>query len=65
MSCRIDKDDLEFDCSRGIYDYELSEDGSSVELTIRGEGSGMFRFGVGEPLDTSSLVYIHVRPLSF
>ena len=64
MSCRIDKDDLEFDCSRGIYDYELSEDGSSVELTIRGEGSGMFRFEVGEPLDTSALVYIHVRPLS-
>lgn len=61
MSCRIDREDLEFDCSRGIYDYELSEDGSSVELTIRGEGSGMFRFEVGEPLDTSALVYIHVR----
>lgn len=63
MSCRIDRDDLEYDCSRGIYDYELSEDGSSAVLTIRGEGSGMFRFEVGPPLDTSALFYIHVKPL--
>lgn len=62
MSCKIDKDYLDFDVERGIYSYELSEDHSSVMLHMLKKGSGMIRFDVGEPLDTSALVLIVVEP---
>lgn len=62
MKCEIDQEYLDFDVERGIYDYELSEDKSSVVLHFRNPGSGLFHFDVGEPLDTSTMVWIHVYP---
>ncbi len=62
MSCKLDKDYLDFDVSRGIYSYKLSEDGSDVVLDILKKGSGMLRYDVGEPLDTSALIFLVVEP---
>lgn len=65
MKCEIDQEYLDFDVERGIYEYELSEDKSSVVLHFRNPGSGLFHFDVGEPLDTSTMVWVHVYPLDW
>lgn len=58
----IDEDDLDFDRERGIYDYEIDEDGKGVWLTLLKGGSGAFIINAGEPVNDGLLVIIVVNP---
>ena len=55
-------DDLEYDVARGIYSYELDEDGHGVTLTLLGNGSGMFTIDAGPPINQGFLVIVVVNP---
>ena len=54
-------EELEEDKARGIYDYEMDDDGKGVILTITGYGSGMVYMSAGAPVNESGLLYIHVK----
>lgn len=58
----IDKEDLDFDRERGIYDYELDPDGKGVWLTLLKGGAGAFIINAGEPVNDGMLVIIVVNP---
>lgn len=58
----IDEDDLDFDRERGIYDYEIDEDGKGVWLTLLKGGSGAFIINAGYPVNDGLLVIIVCNP---
>lgn len=58
----ISKEDLDYDVSRGIYEYRLDEDGHGVRLTLKGNGTGMFTIDAGPPVDDGFLVIVVVNP---
>lgn len=59
-SLDIGKEHLEYDKERGIYDYEVDEDGRGVALTLTGSGRGMIYFEAGYPVDDAELIVIEV-----
>lgn len=59
-SLDIGKEHLEYDKERGIYDYEVDEDGRGVVLTLTGSGRGMIYFEAGYPVDDAELIVIEV-----
>ena len=59
-SLDIGKEHLEYDKGRGIYDYEVDEDGRGVALTLTGSGRGMIYFEAGYPVDDAELIVIEV-----
>lgn len=56
----IGLEELEYDKSRGIYDYVIDEDGKGVELTLTGNGSGMLYMEAGYPVNQSEMIVIVV-----
>jgi len=58
----ISKKDLEFDKARGIYDYEMDEDGLGVVLTLKNNGTGLINIDAGPPINDGFLVIVVVNP---
>ena len=58
----ICKEDLDYDVERGIYTYEMDEDGHGVTLNLVGGGTGMFTIDAGEPINDGFLVIVVVNP---
>ena len=57
----IGLDYLEFDRERGIYDYEIDEDGHGVILTLKKSGTGLIYMEAGTPIDDTALFLIEVN----
>ena len=57
----IGLEELEFDRERGIYDYEIDEDGHGVTLHLKSRGSGILYFEAGEPVNDSVACWIQVE----
>lgn len=57
----ISLEDLEYDRSRGIYDFELDEDGKGVLLDLKKRGSGLFQLQAGNPVSASEIVAVVVN----
>ena len=55
-------EELEFDKSRGIYDYEADTDGYGVTLTLLKPGIGIVYMSAGEPVNESGMVIVRVLP---
>ena len=51
-------EELEYDKSRGIYDYALGGDGKSVTLYTKERGSGLLYMEAGYPVNQAELVVI-------
>lgn len=51
---------LEYDKERGIYDFEVDEDGKGVTLTLTGSGRGMMYFEAGYPVNDAELIVVEV-----
>ena len=58
----FDREDLEFDRERGIYDYTLDADGKGVTLDLLRGGTGMFIVAAGPPVSQQLLVVVVVNP---
>lgn len=56
----LGKEHLDYDRERGIYDYEVDEDGRGVVLTLTGSGRGMIYFEAGAPVNDAELIIIEV-----
>lgn len=56
----IGVDYLELDKERGIYDYEIDEDGHGAVLTLKKNGTGLIYLEAGYPLNQSEMVVIEV-----
>ena len=56
----IGKEELEYDKSRGIYDYTLDDDGFGVTLHLRNPGSGILYMEAGAPTSDSEMIYVTV-----
>lgn len=61
--CRLEfgKEELEFDKSRGIYDYKMDKDGHGVTLELKSRGSGIVYVEAGSPTSDAAMVYIEVN----
>ena len=55
-------EELNFDKSRGIYDYRVDEDGHGVTLFLKKPGSGIVYMSAGEPINRSGMVLVKVKP---
>ena len=51
-------EELEYDKSRGIYDYAVSEDGTAVTLYTKERGSGLLYMEAGYPINQSELIVV-------
>jgi hypothetical protein len=58
----ISREDLDFDVDRGIYTYEMDDDGHGVTLTLNENGTGMFTIDAGPPVNDGFLVVVVVNP---
>jgi hypothetical protein len=58
----FDREDLEYDRERGIYDYTLDADGKGVTLDLLRGGTGMFIVEAGPPVSQQLLVVVVVNP---
>ena len=58
----IGKEELDFDRSRGIYDYRIDEDGHGVTLYLKKAGTGIIYMSAGEPINRSGMVLVCVNP---
>ena len=56
----IGKEELDFDRSRGIYDYRIDEDGHGVTLYLKKAGTGIIYMSAGEPINRSGMVLVCV-----
>lgn len=54
----FDREDLDYDVERGIYQYDVDPDGRGVTLTLTGRGTGMFIVWAGPPVSDGFLVVI-------
>lgn len=54
-------EELNFDKSRGIYDYRIDEDGKGVVLMLRNPGTGIVLMTAGAPVNQSGMSIIVVR----
>lgn len=57
----IGLEELEYDKSRGIYDYALDEDGNGVTLLLKGKGSGMLYMETGAPINQAEIITVIVE----
>ena len=51
-------EELEYDKNRGIYDYEISEDGKSVTLYTKSRGSGLLYMEAGYPINDAEMIVL-------
>lgn len=58
----IGKEELDFDRSRGIYDYRIDEDGHGVTLYLKKPGTGIIYMSAGAPINRSGMVLVCVNP---
>lgn len=56
------KEELEYDKSRGIYDYSMDKDNHGVTLHLKSPGSGIVYIEAGAPADAAEMVAITVNP---
>lgn len=54
-------EELNFDKSRGIYDYEVDPDGKGVTLYLRNPGTGIVYMTAGAPINRSGMTIVVVR----
>ena len=52
------KEELEYDKSRGIYDYSMDKDNHGVTLHLKSPGSGIVYIEAGAPADAAEMVAI-------
>ena len=55
-------EELDYDKSRGIYDYQIDEDGHGVMLYLKKPGTGIVYMQAGEPINESGMVLVRVNP---
>ena len=55
-------EELNFDKSRGIYDYEVDDDRHGVTLYLKNPGTGIVYMTAGPPIDKSGMAIIYVKP---
>ena len=56
-------EELEYDRARGIYDYEVDEDGHGVTLILRKPGSGLLYMSAGYPINDSVMATVVVNQM--
>lgn len=54
----IGREELEYDKSRGIYDYRISDDGKSVTIYTKARGTGLLYMEAGYPVNDEELVVL-------
>ena len=54
----IGTEELEYDKSRGIYDYAIGEDGRSVTLYTMERGSGLLYMEAGYPVNQAEMIVV-------
>lgn len=59
----IGMEELEEDRQRGIYDYEIDDDGKGVVLTMKSSGMGILYMSVGEPVNETGMLVIEVTDI--
>lgn len=57
----IGMEELEYDRSRGIYDYQIDEDGLGVTLTLKAPGTGILYMSAGSPVNESGMLVVEVN----
>lgn len=57
----IGLEELEYDKSRGIYDYEIDADGLGVTLTLKAPGTGILYMSAGAPINECGMLVIEVN----
>lgn len=55
-------EELNYDRSRGIYDYSIDEDGHGVSLFLKKAGTGIVYMSAGAPINQSGMVIVYVNP---
>ena len=55
-------EELNFDKSRGIYDYEVDDDRHGVTLFLKNPGTGIVYMTAGPPIEKSGMAIIYVKP---
>lgn len=55
-------EELNYDKSRGIYDYRVDDDRHGVTLYLKKPGSGIVYMTAGDPINRSGMALILVRP---
>ena len=56
----IGLEELEYDKSRGIYDYTVDPDGRGVVLHLKKRGQGILFMSAGTPVNRSDMAYIEI-----
>ena len=55
-------EELNYDKSRGIYDYRVDDDGHGVTLYLKKPGTGIVYMSAGEPINQEGMVIVVVYP---
>ena len=55
-------EELEYDKSRGIYDFKIDEDRHGVTLYLKKPGTGIVYMTAYEPINRSGMVLVCVYP---
>ena len=55
-------EELNYDKSRGIYDYRVDDDGHGVTLYLKKPGTGIVYMSAGEPINREGMVIVAVYP---
>lgn len=55
-------EELNYDKSRGIYDYSVDDDGHGVTLYLKKAGTGIVYMSAGAPINQSGMVIVYVNP---
>ena len=55
-------EELNYDKSRGIYDYSVDDDGHGVRLFLKKAGTGIVYMSAGAPINQSGMVIVYVNP---
>ena len=55
-------EELDFDKSRGIYDYKIDGDGPGVTLYLKKAGTGIVYMSAGYPINKSGMTIVRVMP---
>ena len=57
----IGMEELEYDSSRGIYDYVIDEDAKGVRITLKSPGTGILYMSAGEPVNETGMLVVEVN----
>ena len=57
----IGKEELEYDKSRGLYDYTMDRDGHGVTLHLKNKGSGIVYIEAGAPVSDAAMAVIVIN----